>query len=1175
MANHGQLSQLRVSSPSFIGLLVAQLLGTVNDNLLRWLVAKIGMQVVGPTYERQVLAAGLACLVLPFLILAAPAGYLADRYSKRTVIVACKLGEIVIMALAIAAMVWGNPLLLFVLLAAAGAQAALFGPAKLGSIPEMLQPNQISIANGLMGMMTVGGIIIGTAGGYWLYSLIDVKGSDGVQVLWWIAARAQWWVLAVALGGVAVVGWLASLLIIPLPAENPKCRFPWNLFGQTWADLRGLWSDRALFRVSLGSGFFWALGSLANANIDIFGKLHLNLQETQIPLLLALLAMGVGVGSAMAGILSRGHVELGLVPLAATGIAIGAVMLFLVPEVQSGYLSPEYYWTAFWLFELGCCAGMYDVPLQSFIQYRSAPERRGSILAAYNFLAYTGMLSASGIFAILGMPVGQPEHPLFSAQAIFLIAGVATLPVALYAYVLLPQATIRFVVWVFSTTIYKVRVFNVDRIPATGPAVLAPNHVSWIDGVLLMITSSRPLRMMLYADYAERWYLRGLAKLMGAIPIRAGDRRSVIEALRRAREALEAGEVVCIFPEGRLSRSGQLQAFQPGILSVIKSTGAPVVPVYLDELWGSIFSFHGGKLLGKWPRQWRYPVSIHFGEPLVGVQDVETVRSAVQQLGVVAVTQRKTREPVLTRRMIRSCKRQLFRSKVADSLGTDMTGGQFLARALTLRRILRRDILAPDEKYVAILVPTSAAAVVTNAALALDRRIAVNLNYTASAEVMNSCLRQCGIKHVLASRKLLDKLNVKLDAEIVVLDDLKNTVKTADKAVAALLAFATPTAVLERLLGLRHVSPDDTLVVIFTSGSTGEPKGVVLSYHNVGSNVEAIDSIVQLTRQDVLLGAVPFFHSLGYTTTMWTVLTMHIKGAYHFSPLDTHEIAKLCQRHKGTVIITAPTFLRSFLRRADVEEMRSLEVVVAGAEKLPVDLCDAFEKKFNVRPVEGYGTTECSPLVAVNIPARRAPPTDEVVAKEGTVGRPIPGVAAKVINAETGEQLGFDTPGLLLVRGPNVMQGYLNRDDLTAKVMRDGWYNTGDVAMIDADGFIKITGRESRFSKLAGEMVPHIGVEEAIQQVIGAEQDKICVAVTAVPDARKGERLVVIHTELAQTPDQIVKQLGQLGLPNLWIPSADSFFQVEQIPVLGTGKLDLKGLKTLALRHFAPEAAKA
>ena len=302
-----------------------------------------------------------------------------------------------------------------------------------------------------------------------------------------------------------------------------------------------------------------------------------------------------------------------------------------------------------------------------------------------------------------------------------------------------------------------------------------------------------------------------------------------------------------------------------------------------------------------------------------------------------------------------------------------------------------------------------------------------------------------------------------------------------EKRAAACQAGLVPCGVLEGRMSLTEDDPDDWLTVSFTSGSTGDPKGVMLTHRNIGSNVEAFNSVLHLSGRDVLVGILPFFHSFGYTVTMWSVLMLDPKGVYHFNPLEPRQVGSLSRRHGGTILVTTPTFLRSYLRRCEAEDFATMEVVVAGAEKLPIELAEAFEKKFQVRPVEGYGTTELSPGVSCNIPASRAVSGRERGCVEGTVGQPFPGISAKIVDLETGEDLGTDKSGMLLIKGPNVMKGYLGQPEKTAEVVRDGWYVTGDVAMIDAEGFIRITGRQSRFSKIGGEMVPHIRIEEALE----------------------------------------------------------------------------------------------
>jgi acyl-[acyl-carrier-protein]-phospholipid O-acyltransferase/long-chain-fatty-acid--[acyl-carrier-protein] ligase len=515
----------------------------------------------------------------------------------------------------------------------------------------------------------------------------------------------------------------------------------------------------------------------------------------------------------------------------------------------------------------------------------------------------------------------------------------------------------------------------------------------------------------------------------------------------------------------------------------------------------------------------------------------------------------------------------MSRVKAVDSTGTSLTGAGLLSRTIVFMRLLEREVLAPDEKFVGLLLPPSVGAILANTALPFAHRVAVNLNYTVSSEVMNSCIRQCGIKHVLTSRRVMEKLSLKLEAKVVYLEDLIPKVTKLDKAIAGLYAYALPVPVLERVLGLTKIKDDDLLTLLFTSGSTGEPKGVMLSHRNVASNVYAIDEIVKLGDNDTALGVLPFFHSYGYTATLWTMLALPPKGVYHFSPLEPKVISEMCGKHKVTIIMATPTFLRSYVKRCNPDDFRNVDVVFASAEKLPKEICDAYEAKFGMRPSEAFGATELSPLACLNVPPSRAP-KGACMAREGTVGRPIPGVEARIVDPDTYRVLPVGEPGMLEIRGPNLMLGYYKKPELTAQVIRDGWYVTGDIAFLDPDGFVQITGRQSRFSKIGGEMVPHIMIEECLQKIVAdSDEEQLVAAVTAVPDDRKGERLVVLHRPLDKSPAEICRQLLNSGLPPIWIPSPDSFYEVPAIPVLGTGKLDLKQLKDLAIEKSLATAS--
>ncbi|MGQ9576356.1 MAG: AMP-binding protein [Thermoguttaceae bacterium] len=527
--------------------------------------------------------------------------------------------------------------------------------------------------------------------------------------------------------------------------------------------------------------------------------------------------------------------------------------------------------------------------------------------------------------------------------------------------------------------------------------------------------------------------------------------------------------------------------------------------------------------------------------------------------------------PIPARRFVRMCRRNMRRGKVADTTGLELTGAELLARALMVRRLLVREVLAEDEKHVGLLLPPSVAGVLANAALLLACRVPVNLNYTLSSELINICICRSRIRHLLTSRKVIERLeHLHIQGELVFLEDLRDKLTWTDKLAATLQAWLVPACTLERSLGLNRIGPDDLMTIVFTSGSTGEPKGAMLTQENIGSNVQAFDQALRLRPDDVLVGILPFFHSFGFTVALCAGLMLNPKVVYHSNPLEYRQVGALSRQHGATILIATPTFLRSYVRRCAREDFAKLELVITGAEKLPKDLADAFEQKFGVRPLEGYGTTELSPVVSCNIPASRAP-GGRPQSKEGTVGRPLSGIQAKVVDLQTGQDLGPNKSGMLMVKGPNVMKGYLDQPELTAQVIRDGWYETGDIAEIDQEGFIRITGRLSRFSKIGGEMVPHLAVEEALGQVLCLDQDKICLAVTGVRDRRKGERLVVLHTGLSKSPEEICRQLAAAGLRPLWIPSPDSFCQVDQIPVLGSGKLDLRQLNDLASKKFPSE----
>ena len=1161
-------------SAGFIGVLLTQFLGSFNDNLLRWLSVCVGEQFgrlsgtmsaeQEASWKTLMLVLGGVSFTLPYLFLMPLAGSLADRFSKRSVMVTMKVIEIIIMFFAVTVIVNGQIWFMFAAVGLMGAQSALFGPSRFGSMPEILPNKHLSAGNGYVGLATVVACALGAAAGFRLFGVVEHGiSATGVSFSAFLPAAAS-------MIGIAVVGTLTSLLIPQLKSGSPESTLKFNPLTETIPALRILWQDVRLVRTTFGIAFFWFLASLAQANVDPLGGEVLGIDKQNVGLLLAVLVAGLGSGSVLAGILSEGKVELGLVPFGAFGIMISSFLVYVTGSMVDPQLaaSPQiwFYLCGISLFLLGAAAGMFNIPLETYMQYRSDPAQRGMILAGCNFITFLFILLSLGLFFFLRSTLG------LSPTAIYAVTGLGTIPVLVYVLRLIPDLTFRFFLYLVSNTLYRLQVHGRENVPEKGGALIVVNHVSFIDGVLMMGTCSRIARYIIYADFTRMPILKPLGEMMRVIPIKASEGpRALIKSLQQAKEAMVNGDLVCIFAEGQITRTGQLQQFQRGMMRIVEGTGCPVIPAYLHGLWGSFFSFRGGKVFGNFPKRLNYPVSIQFGQPIKNPEDANAVRQAVQLLGVEAVERDKTRELIPIRQFIRRCKVDRNRSKLADSLGMDLTGGRVLIASLAMRRYLVREVFQPNEKMIGLLIPPSVGGYLANMAVALAGRTAVHLNYTLSDEVLNHCVKEAGIKHVLTTKGFLEKKPIKLEgAEWVFVDEFKTQITGLDKAVAAVQSYL-PAPVLDRLLGLTKIKPDDLLSIIFTSGSTGEPKGVMLSQHNIGSNVDAVDQLLNLETSDVLMGVLPFFHSFGYTATMWLPACCAPKVVYHFNPLDAKIIGKLCEKHKTTIMMATPTFLKTYLKRIDKEQLAHLDMVVVGAEKMPLDLAEEFFQKFGVRPSEGYGTTELSPVAAVNIPGNRTTDTQQISSKLGTVGRPLPGVAAKVVHPETWEDLGIGKEGLLLIKGPNVMLGYLNHPEKTAALIQNGWYNTGDYGRIDDEGFVSITGRQSRFSKIAGEMVPHILIEDHLIRIVEqpeSEDADIKLAVTSVPDAARGERLIVLYTALDKTPADILKELQTKGLPNLWLPSTDSFHQVDQIPILGTGKLDLKGIKETALKQF-------
>ncbi len=789
------------------------------------------------------------------------------------------------------------------------------------------------------------------------------------------------------------------------------------------------------------------------------------------------------------------------------------------------------------------------------------------------FLAATSVTSSAAAHPAL-WTLGQVVLWALLAVVFLLLAlaGVMLLGIALGS-----EALVRAGGTALARCIYRVRVRGAERLPATGGVLLLPNHVTWIDALVLQLASPRPVRFLVFEPIYKQPLLHPVLKLFKCIPITPGRAKTGLSA---AAEALRAGEVVCVYPEGELTRTGSLLRLRKGFEFLHRETGAPVVPVWLDQLWGSIFSFEGGKYFNKWPQRIPYPVTVAFGEPITGeAANTATVREKLLELGADCYEDRPLlQNQHLAEACLRGLKRGQNRVAVYDGNdGSQLKRGTLLAAGIALARLLRTGTTA-NQKRIAIVLPPGKGAMLANLGVVLAGKIPVNLNFTSGRTALESTIRRGGIETVLTARLVQKKLDnfpwtavqQSLNLEEI-LPPLKPKIALWRLAVALL-----PWRVLAGLLSIPKRGGRDEAVLLFTSGSSGEPKGVVLSHRNILSNVSQFRLMAGFDpAKDKFLASLPFFHSFGCTVTLWFPLIEGVPNVTFPNPLDTAKNAELIEKYGCTILLATPTFLRGYLRKATREQLQTLRLVVVGAEKLPLTTAEAFEEKFGHPVLEGYGLTETSPVVAVNMHdvavgkgrARYFQPARQL----GSVGKMAPGLAAKITDPDTDAPRSIHETGMLWLRGANIFEGYFNDPEATAKVKTpDGWFRTGDLGRLDEDGFLHIEGRVSRFSKIAGEMVPHETVETKIAEALALPTDgERQLVVVGVPDLAKGEALVLLTTVEIDKYDALAGRAAALGVANLWIPK--TIKRVEALPVLGTGKLDLKGCKDLALAGAEPE----
>jgi len=819
------------------------------------------------------------------------------------------------------------------------------------------------------------------------------------------------------------------------------------------------------------------------------------------------------------------------------------------------------------LFAMGVAGALFVVPLNAHLQEQVEPERRGRILSANNLF-----VNLFGIVAVLIQYVVSAEFGVTPRHQLLLYA-IPTAALTAYIIFLTPEGLLRLALGLVGRTFYRVTPVGLEAMPATGGVLLLLNHVSYVDAVILQLACPRPIRFLVYDQIYRARFLHWGLRLLGAIPISPKIARTAIET---AVNALARGEVVCLFPEGALTRTATLQKLNRGYELIARKARAPVMPVWLENVWGSIFSYYGGHFFWKLPRVVPLRVWLYFGAPITAAEATpEAVRRSLYDLSAAAFQARPELRSNVAYESLRGLRKRFFTTVLTDAHAGNrsLTGGELLTVGIALSFWLRKNV---PEKRVGVVLPPSLGATIANLGVLLAGKIPVNLNFSAGRAANEAAIARAGIQRLITAPAVVDQikdfpwLENRID-----LAALCKGFPPANLKRWGLIAWLAPLPVLRRWLGVPIRGDREEAALLFTSGSGGEPKAVVLTHRNILANTAQIGAILGRIHLESILGSLPVFHSFGFTVTFWWPLLGGPRVVTYPNPLDTQKVIETIERYKLELLITTPTFLRAFLRKARPEQLRSLKMVVTGAEKLPLDLLREFEARFGIQVSEGYGMTEASPVVAVNLfdePPSRMNPDGVLGRRIGSVGRMMPGMTARIRDPETDEDLDLFQSGMLWLRGANVFEGYFKETDQTTAVLREGWYKTGDVGRLDEDGFLFIEGRISRFSKIAGEMVPHLKVEQKIVEALDlhpAQGEGPAVAVVGLPDEKRGESLVALTTAPV-VQAELRKRLAALGLPNLWIPKVVK--QVASIPILATGKLDLRACQRLAEQAAPTEA---
>ncbi|WP_275785996.1 acyl-[ACP]--phospholipid O-acyltransferase [Pararhizobium gei] len=1124
-----------MTSRKFAPLFWTQFLSAFNDNFLKQTLVFIILAQMASEGASLVTVAG-GIFILPFLLLSAMAGQMADKYDKAWLAEILKRSEIAVAAISVVGIAFSSIPVLMLALFGFGVISALFGPIKYGILPDHLERKDLPKANAWI----EGGTFIAILTGTIVAALAFTKGENV-------------WVFGPMMMGLSVLCWIAARMIPPTGSKAPGLVVDRNVFRSSYTLVSELRDDTRIWRSALMNCWFWFVGAFVMSMLPIMVTEILGGSEVVVPAYLAVFAVSIAIGSAIAGWMSAGRVVLLPAPIGTLIIALfgmdlawnlwGLQSIAKAETISAFFAGQNTVRVAIDLAGMAVGGAFLAVPTFAAMQSWAHEDRRARVIGAANVLS--AMFITVGLALVAGLQAAGMSVPMIILGLSILNIGIAWLMLAT-----LPTNPFRDFLSILFRAFMRLEVEGLENIKKAGRApIIALNHVSFLDGALaLAITEEEPVFAIDY-KIAQAWWVKPFLKMCKFLPL---DPTKPM-ATRSLIKIVQDGNSIGIFPEGRLTVTGTLMKVYDGAAMVADKTGSMVVPVRIDGLERSYFSrLSGGqvrrRLFPKVKVTILEPVRLDVPAELKGRKRRIAAGAALYQvMSMLMFRTTDTSKTVLEKVIETARERGMGRLAAEDPVTGSLSYGKLLTGAAVLGA---RFITMFPEKTVGVMLPNANGAVATLLGVMTAGKVPAMLNFTAGASNILAACTAAEVRHVLTSRAFIAQAKLgpvieemEKHVTIVWLDDLRSSFTVVDKVVG----------LLRRSRPLRKANAQDPAIVLFTSGSEGTPKGVVLTHANILSNAAQAAARIDFHAGDKVFNILPVFHSFGLTAGTILPLISGVPVYFYPSPLHYRIVPELIYASNATIIFGTDTFLNGYARTAHPYDFRSIRYIFSGAEPVKASTRETYMEKFGLRILEGYGVTEAAPVISINTP---------MFNKSGTVGKILPGMEWKLEPVP-----GIEEGGRLHVRGANVMAGYLRTENPgVLEPLAGGWHDTGDIVTIDAEGFVRISGRAKRFAKIGGEMVSLAAVEA----LAGKLWPDALSVVSSLPDAKKGERLFLLTDAPQATRSEFLAFAKSNGAMDMMVPADVT---VGKVPVLGSGKVDFVAARKLAEEALASRQA--